>query len=76
MTVAEDVLLIPLLAVCLVGACALWVLHDARERSGIGRPVGLQVGNLQVDRPETWACACLLMWIFFFPLYLRARSES
>jgi hypothetical protein len=74
--VPEDVLLVPLLMVCLVLACALWVLHDARERAGNGHRVGLYVGNLQLDRPETWAWACLLMWIFFFPLYLKARSES
>jgi hypothetical protein len=74
--VAENVLLIPLLALCLLGACALWVLRDARVRAGKGHPVGLYVGNLQLDKPETWAMACLLMWILFFPLYLKARAES
>jgi hypothetical protein len=74
--VAENVLLIPLVVMCLLGACALWVLRDARVRARHGQPVGLYVGNLQLDEPEAWALACLLMWILFFPLYLKARSES
>jgi hypothetical protein len=51
-------------------------MRDARVRAGKGRPVGAYLGGLQLDKPETWAIACLLLWILFFPLYLKARSES
>ncbi len=64
-----------LLVAALVG-CVLWVLQDARAHASRGRPVEVSIGSLHLDGPETWACACLVLWVFFFPLYLRARAES
>ena len=68
--------LLPLLAVCAPALCALWVLRDARAHESVGHPVGVYFRTFQLDKPETWAMACLLVWIFAFPLYLKARIES
>ena len=73
---ADGVVLLQLVAVCFPILSALWVLRDARARAKVGHPVGIYFRNLQLDTPEAWAISCLLLWIFAFPLYLRARSES
>ena len=76
MTATEVPLLLSLLVVCCPAGCALWVLSDARKRERRGHRVGVYFPSFQLDRPETWAIACLLLWILAFPLYLRARAES
>ena len=68
--------LLPLLLVILVGACSLWVLHDARSRAQRGRPVTAVLGRWRIDEPEVWAIASLIVWIVFFPWYLSARSQT
>lgn len=59
-----------------VAAAAAWVLADAREREGRGRPVVATVANLTVERPEAWAALCLVVVVLGLPLYLTARRAS
>lgn len=68
--------LAPLVLLGLLVASVLWVLNDARVRADHRRAVIMRIGDLQIDRPEVWAAGCLVLWILFFPLYLKARSES
>ena len=39
-----------------------------------GQPVLLWSGSLRVETPAAWAAVCLVLWVVFFPLYLRARQ--
>lgn len=68
--------LVPLLLVGALVVCVAWVLRDARAHTVAGRPVVVRFGTVQIEQPEVWAGACLLVWVLFFPLYLKARSES
>lgn len=58
----------------LVVASDLWVFIDARRWSRAGTPVVLQAGSLRLASPQTWFVACLVLWVFFFPTYVAARS--
>lgn len=66
----------PLVLLGLLVLCSLWVLFDARSRATRGRRVTATLGTWQIEEPESWALLNLLVWVIFFPLYLRARSES
>ncbi|MEO7754164.1 MAG: hypothetical protein ABIS35_12210 [Terracoccus sp.] len=68
--------LVPLAVISALVVCVFWVLRDARANAAIGHPVTVYIGDFRIDRPEVWASACLVMWVVFFPLYLKARSES
>ncbi len=68
--------LVPLAVIGALVVCVFWVLRDARANAADGHPVTVYIGDFRIDRPETWASACLVMWVVFFPLYLKARSES
>ena len=68
--------LVPLLVVVGWIACVLWVLHDARSRARRGHRVTATLWQWDIEEPETWALATLLLWAVFFPVYLAARAES
>ena len=51
-----------------------WVHQDAVAKDESGRPVEAWVGSLHLDSANAWAAGCLVLWVFFFPLYLRSRS--
>ncbi|HEU4332683.1 MAG TPA: hypothetical protein VFR40_16345 [Lapillicoccus sp.] len=51
-----------------------WVFQDASTHVEHGERVEAVIGSLRVDSPSAWAAGCLVLWVFFFPLYLRARS--
>lgn len=72
----DRIYLVPVVVISGLVACVLWVLHDARANAASGHPVTVHLGDFKIDRPEAWASACLVMWVVFFPLYLKARSES
>jgi hypothetical protein len=74
--VAERALPMPLLVLFAVLGSAFWVLRDARARADGGHRVAVDLGNVRIETPESWAIGCLLLWIFVLPLYLKARSES
>ena len=52
-----------------------WVFQDATAHAEHGERVEAVIGSLRVDSPNAWAVGCLVLWVFFFPLYLRARSS-
>jgi hypothetical protein len=65
----------PILVLAAVLATDLWVYADARARWERGAPVILTLGFLQVDTPAAWFVGCLLLWIVFFPLYIKASRD-
>ena len=65
--------LVPLLVALVVLALDVWVLSDARARADAGRDVVATLGPLTLASPAQWFIACVLLWVFFFPLYLVAR---
>lgn len=64
------------MAVLLVAVLDAWVYADARARQGTRREVTVTIGSMHIDRPKVWLTWCLLLFIFFFPLYLTARREA
>ena len=52
-----------------------WVYQDAATHHEAGEPVLFWSGALRVETPAAWAAACLVLWVIFFPLYLRARQR-
>jgi len=52
-----------------------WVFVDARRRSQEGRTVVASVGSRDLETPNQWFVACLVLWVLFFPMYLLARSQ-
>jgi hypothetical protein len=67
------VLLAPVLVVLAVASVALWVLTDARRWQRAGTPVVFRAGSFSIATPETWALACLVLFVFFVPAYAAAR---
>jgi hypothetical protein len=67
--------LVPLLAVLVIGAASVWVYLDAQRCAGEGAPVVLRIGNFAVSTPVAWLLACVLLWVFFFPMYVVSRSR-
>ncbi len=65
-----------LFLLALAVAVDLWVYMDAGQRTREGRPVVVMIGSWQIASPATWLAACLVLWVFFVPLYLRARQSS
>jgi hypothetical protein len=64
------------LAVAVVVVCVdLWVLTDARRWAQRGTPVVLRLGTFTIGTPEAWAVACLLLFVFFVPIYAVARRS-
>jgi hypothetical protein len=53
-----------------------WVYEDAKSCEARGRPVHVTLGSFHLDTPATWGIACLVLWVFFFPLYLTGRSHA
>jgi hypothetical protein len=68
-------LLVPVAVVVFVAGVDLWVLADARRWARRGTPVVSRVGPFTIETPETWAAACLLMFVIFVPIYAVARRS-
>lgn len=66
----------PVLLLLVVLASDAWVFRDAASRAEQGRPVVAVLGPWELATPPAWMLACLLLWVVFFPLYLRARAET
>ena len=69
------VALMPIMVVLVVIGSDVWVYADSRTRAQQGDPVVLSVGSRQLDSPELWLVACLVLWVFTFPLDLASRSH-
>jgi hypothetical protein len=67
--------LIPIIAVLLVVGTGVWVYTDARTQAEEGDPVTLAIGSIQLDSPEVWTVACVILWVLAFPAYLATRSH-
>jgi hypothetical protein len=57
-------------------ATDLWVYADARRCAAAGSPVFLRIGRIRIDTPVAWFVGCVVLWIFFFPMYLVSRSQA
>jgi len=66
--------LVPIVVVLLVLGADIWVYTDAKTRAELGDPVIFSMGLVQLDSPEAWAVACLLLWVLAFPIYLACRK--
>jgi hypothetical protein len=67
---------VPIIVLFAALATDLWVYVDAKARSGRGTPVIFSMGSLKVDTPAAWFLGCLILWIVFFPLYIKSRDQS
>jgi hypothetical protein len=65
-----------LLLVLVFVASDIWVFVDAKRCSQAGSPVFLRIGRLSLETPLAWFVGCVLLWIFFFPMYLVSRSHA
>jgi len=62
------------LIVAIVVVCVdLWVFVDARHWALHGTPVVFRLGSFTLGSPEAWALACLVLFVFFVPIYAVAR---
>jgi hypothetical protein len=64
-----------LVVVVLIGAVDLWVYLDAKRCADEGAPVVLHIRGLVVSTPAAWLLGCVILWIFFCPMYLISRSR-
>jgi hypothetical protein len=53
-----------------------WVYQDAATHTRAGEPVVFWSTAFRLQTASEWAAVCLVLWVFFFPLYLRARERS
>ena len=65
-----------LVVVLLIAEASVWVLQDARSRTARGRPVVATLAGSTIEKPEVWAALCLVVVVFFLPVYLVARSAG
>ena len=68
--------LLPLVLLAMLLLTVAWVYQDAATHAQAGEPVLLWSRALRVETPAAWAAFCLVLWVVFFPLYLRARQHT
>ena len=68
--------LAPLVLALAIVASDIWVFLDAKRCSQAGSPVFLRIGILSLETPLAWLVGCVVLWIFFFPMYLVSRSRA
>lgn len=66
--------LVPVFVLLVILAIDLWVYADARWRADQGAPVVVRISAFVLETPETWFVGCLVLWIFYFPLYIVSRA--
>ncbi len=69
-------MLVPLVVLFMVVAADLWVYSDAKRCAAAGSPVFLRIGAFTISTPDAWLVGCVVLWIFFFPMYFVSRSDS
>jgi hypothetical protein len=67
--------LVPVLVLLAILAADLWVYADARAHRDRGTLVVFSSGSLRVDTPAAWFLGCLILWIVFFPIYIKSRDQ-
>lgn len=68
-------LLGPLVLLALLLLTVAWVYQDATTHAEDGERVVLWTPAFRLESPAAWAAVCLVLWVLFFPLYLRARRQ-
>jgi hypothetical protein len=68
--------LVPIFVLLVLLAVDRWVYVDAQAHAERGTPVVFSSGNFRVNTPGAWALGCLILWIFFVPLYLASRDHQ
>lgn len=66
----------PLALAVLVVCVDLSVFVDARAWERRGTPVVFRFGSFTIETPQSWAVACLLLFVFAVPVYAVARREA
>ena len=72
----SSTLIVPLVLLGMLLLTVWWVYEDATSHARAGEPVVLRSPSFRLETPSTWAVVCLVLWVFFFPLYLRARQRT
>lgn len=67
--------LAPVLVVLAVVCVDLWVSADARRWARAGTPVVFRLGSFRIATPQAWVLACLVLFVFFVPVYSVARRD-
>jgi hypothetical protein len=67
--------LAPVLVVLAVVCVDLWVFADARRWERAGTPVVFRLGTLRIATAQAWVLACLVLFVFFVPIYAVARRD-
>lgn len=67
---------VPVIVIAVIVATDLWVYLDASRCDREGTPVYLRIGAVNIQTPAWWFLACLVLWIFFFPMYLVSRNQT
>jgi hypothetical protein len=65
----------PLLLLVIVLATDAWVYADAKRLARHGTPVRFSSPYVSIETPEGWLVGCLVLWVFFFPLYIAGRDR-
>jgi hypothetical protein len=66
----------PFVVALFVAGTGLWVYADAQRCAAAGSPAYLKIGPVTIDTPVAWLVGCVVLWIFFFPVYLLSRSRD
>jgi hypothetical protein len=69
------VALVPIIVALAILAIHISVYTDARAHAEKGDPVVFSIGSIRLDSPEVWAVACLILFVFAFPIHLACRSH-
>ena len=69
-------LLVPLVLLGILLVTVAWVYQDATNHAASGERVVFWSGSFRLETPSAWAALCLVLWVLFFPLYLRARQHT
>jgi hypothetical protein len=67
--------LIPFLLLLIVAATDIWVYFDAQRCVAAGSPIFFRIGGFRIDTPAAWLVGCIVVWIFFFPMYLVSHRR-
>jgi hypothetical protein len=76
MTAASSTALTSILLLLLLAAIDVWVYLDASALARRGTPVVFSTGSFMLDTPAGWFLGCLIVFVFFFPLYITSRNRT
>jgi hypothetical protein len=74
-SLASSAALTSIILLLVVAAIDVWVYLDASTLARRGTPVVFSTGSFILDTPAGWALGCLIVFVFFFPLYITSRNR-